>query len=64
MGTRDILVAATSLNAKALELGDRIGRLAPGYEADLIAVTGNPFSDLGVLGNVDWVIKAGVFQLT
>ena len=59
MDTRDILAAATGLNAQALGLGDRIGRLAPGYEADLIAVTGNPFTDLGVLGDVDWVIKAG-----
>ena len=55
----DAIVAATSLNAEALGMGDRIGRVAPGYEADLIAVDGNPASDITSLQRVVFVMKAG-----
>ena len=55
----DALVAATSLNAEALGLGDRIGRLAPGFEADLIAVDGDPVADITALQRVAFVMKGG-----
>jgi imidazolonepropionase-like amidohydrolase len=55
----DAITAVTSLNAAALGLGDRIGRLAPGMEADLIAVDGNPLSDITALQRVVFVMKGG-----
>jgi len=55
----DAIVAATSLNANVLALQDRIGTLAPGMEADLIAVDGDPLADITALRRVVAVIKGG-----
>jgi imidazolonepropionase-like amidohydrolase len=55
----DAIVAATSLNAAALGLGDRIGAVAPGLEADLIAVDGDPLQDITTLQRVQFVMRAG-----
>jgi imidazolonepropionase-like amidohydrolase len=55
----DAITAVTSLNAGALGLGERIGTLAPGMEADLIAVDGNPLSDITALQRVVFVMKGG-----
>ena len=43
MTPEDALRAATSRAARAVGLADRIGRVAPGYEADLIVVQGAPW---------------------
>ena len=56
----DAVVSATSLAAESLELGDRIGSLAPGFEADIIAVEGNPARDITALRRVAFVMKGGV----
>jgi imidazolonepropionase-like amidohydrolase len=53
------ITSATSLAAESLGLGDRIGSIAPGYEADLIAVDGNPLKDIGALERVAFVMKGG-----
>lgn len=53
------LVSANSLAAETLGLGDRIGTLAPGYEADLIAVEGDPTRDIRALEHVVMVMKGG-----
>jgi imidazolonepropionase-like amidohydrolase len=53
------LQGATSLAAESLGLGDRIGSVAPGMEADLIAVEGNPLEDPTALRRVAFVMKAG-----
>ena len=53
------LVAATSVNAAALGLGDEIGTLAPGFEADLIALDGNPLEEIEAVRRVRFVMKGG-----
>jgi imidazolonepropionase-like amidohydrolase len=56
---RDALVGATSLNAESLRLADRIGALAAGFDADLIAVDGDPLTDITALRRVVFVMKGG-----
>jgi imidazolonepropionase-like amidohydrolase len=53
------IVSATSLNAEALGLGSRIGTLAAGYEADIIATDGDPTEDITAVRRVSFVMKAG-----
>lgn len=52
--------SATSRGAALIGWGDRIGALAPGMLADVIAVNGNPLADLSVLSRVGFVMKGGV----
>jgi imidazolonepropionase-like amidohydrolase len=55
----DAIIAATSLNAEALGMADRIGTVAPGMQADLIAVDGDPLQDITALQHVQFVMKGG-----
>lgn len=55
----DAIVAATSLNAEALGIGDSVGTIAPGMQADLIGVDGDPLTDIAALQRVLFVMKAG-----
>ena len=57
--SREALASATTVAARVLGLEDEIGRLAPGYSADLIAVEGNPLVDVTVLEQVDFVMARG-----
>lgn len=59
MSSREALASATTVAAEVLEMENQIGRLAPGYSADIIAVDGNPLQDATVLENVDWVMVRG-----
>src|SRR5262245_7133868 len=53
------LTSATSLAAESLGLGASIGRVAPGMEADLIGLDGDPSRDITALRRVVFVMKAG-----
>ena len=55
----ETLKSATSINARSLGLGDRIGTVASGYEADLVATDGNPLEDITAVRRVVFVMKGG-----
>jgi imidazolonepropionase-like amidohydrolase len=59
MTDREVLASATTGAAKVLGLESQIGRLAPGYSADIIAVAGDPLRDVTVLEKVDFVMVRG-----
>jgi imidazolonepropionase-like amidohydrolase len=52
--------AGTLNGAKLLGWQDQIGALKPGYQADVVAVAGNPLEDISALEKVSFVMKAGV----
>lgn len=56
---REAVAAATTVAAKALSMENEIGRIAPGMSADLIAVSGDPLTDVRTLEKVDWVMVRG-----
>ena len=55
----DAIVSATSLSAESLRMQDRIGAIAPGMEADIIATDGNPLDDITAVRRVVFVMKSG-----
>ena len=55
----DVLRSATSVNADVFGYGDRIGRLKKGLLADVIAVSGDPSSDMTDIRKVQFVMKDG-----
>jgi imidazolonepropionase-like amidohydrolase len=55
----DAIIGATSLAAESLGLEKSIGTIAVGYEADIIAVAGNPLNDIRALRRVTFVMKGG-----
>jgi len=56
----EALVAATRTSAEILRMGDRLGTIEVGKLADIIAVPGDPLSDISVLEKVSFVMKDGV----
>jgi len=59
----DALQAATVSAAELLQVGDRTGRIAEGYEADLILVPANPLEDVRVLQDILLVMSNGQIAL-
>jgi imidazolonepropionase-like amidohydrolase len=54
------MISATSLNAEALRMADQIGSIAPGLQADIIALDGDPLKDISAVRRVAFVMKGGV----
>ena len=59
----EVLAMATTEAAAALGVGAITGRLAPGYDADLIVVDGDPRTDIAVLGKLHRVPRAATIGL-
>jgi len=59
MTPEQAIVAATVNAADLLGLAGEVGTLEPGRVADIVAVRGDPFSDVGVLRNVNFVMSRG-----
>lgn len=60
MSPMQAIQSATSEAARALGKEGEVGTLAPGAFGDLVAVSGNPLTDIRTLEHVDGVIKQGV----
>ena len=60
MTPEQAIMSATSLTAELLGWGDKVGEVAAGKYADIIAVHGDPLDDISELEDVDFVMKGGV----
>ena len=60
MTPQQALATATTIPAEMLRMPTRLGKIAPGYFADIVAVQGDPLRDIDVVINhVVWVMKGG-----
>jgi imidazolonepropionase-like amidohydrolase len=55
----EAIISATSRAAESIRMQDKIGTLAPGMEADIIAVDGNPLDDITAFRRAVFVMKGG-----
>lgn len=55
----DALMSGTSVAAESLRMADKIGSIAEGMEADIVAVEGNPLGDITAVRRVVFVMKGG-----
>ena len=56
----DVIVSATSRSAESLGLDKEIGRIAPGFEADIIATDGDPSAEIEATLRVRFVMRGGI----
>jgi imidazolonepropionase-like amidohydrolase len=55
-----VMVSANSMAAEALRMGDKIGSIAPGLEADIIALEGDPLKDITAVRRIVFVMRGGI----
>jgi imidazolonepropionase-like amidohydrolase len=60
MPAAQVLIAATSGNARSFRMGDQIGTIRSGWLADLVAVEGDPIRDVQSVRAVRFVMKGGM----
>ncbi|WP_404710615.1 amidohydrolase family protein [Sphingomonas sp. MMS24-J13] len=56
----EVLAAATTVNARAFHIDDKVGAIRPGLLADLVAVAGDPTRDISAVRQIRLVMKGGV----
>lgn len=56
----DVLRSATSVNADQFGIAAKTGRIKPGLLADLVAVEGDPTTDIAAVRKIKWVMKGGI----
>lgn len=54
------MVSANSLGAEAMGLADQLGSITPGFQADIIALDGDPLKDITAVRRVTFVMKGGI----
>jgi imidazolonepropionase-like amidohydrolase len=54
------MMSANSIGAEALGMSDQVGSIAPGLQADIIAIDGDPLKDILAVRRVVFVMKGGV----
>lgn len=54
------MISANSLAAEAMDMSNRIGSIAPGMQADIIALDGDPLKDITAVRRVLFVMKGGL----
>lgn len=60
MTAEQALATTTTINATLVPTGDRLGAIAPGKYADIVALDGDPMADISVVAKgVRWVMKGG-----
>ena len=59
MPAREVLMAVTSVNARVFHIDDRVGAIRAGLIADLVAVRGDPSTDIYALRQIRMVMKGG-----
>jgi len=55
-----VIISMTSLAAQSLNMDTRVGTLAPGMAADIVAVAGDPLKDITALRRTVFVMKEGM----
>jgi len=59
MTPMEAIASATTVGARHVQMEDQIGRIAPGFYADIVAVDGDPLETIAELSDMGFVMKGG-----